>query len=367
MLISRIQQDLFDFIDFDPEELDGLIEFWYSANSEALSAALTKDEGLKLILNVNNFQHFEQLSKKLFLVADTLILRDTRKWTPEENNFQAIPIPTGEYKPKYLEDIEEELKNLQPSPLTLLYRPNLYWTSTTKILNNGYNIAYAAWEYNAIPKEFKSWIAGSGREYMKTGKIVYGPFIPTLEMELEFMKNKISMPEQFNALPCFYQDYKWLDDKGLDSLLLLKFPYLQNIDIETLSKIKEDNYDEFSKFSDSLLDSIQKIKTSYGSSDFLKEIQYIQKNQIDDNLAKIEQKFNQLSKMQTLRKAGVITGLIGLSGAMLVADAIVPGIVTGATGVVATMIANKAAELKDKFDVKENPAYFLWKIKNYGN
>src|SRR5947208_2840717 len=83
-LLPRIHQDLFDFIDHDPDELGGLLEFWYRSNSEALSAALTVQSGVSLIVNVSNFQYFESLAKKLFLVADTLVLRDTRKWTQEE-------------------------------------------------------------------------------------------------------------------------------------------------------------------------------------------------------------------------------------------------------------------------------------------
>jgi hypothetical protein len=94
-LLPRIHQDLFDFIDHDPDELGGLLEFWYRSNSEALSAALTAQSGVNLIVNVSSFQSFESLAKKLFLVADTLVLRDTRKWTQEEFGNRTIPIPIG--------------------------------------------------------------------------------------------------------------------------------------------------------------------------------------------------------------------------------------------------------------------------------
>jgi len=182
MLISRIQKDLFDFIKNDPDDMDGLIEYWYSANTNALSAALTENQGHNIIVNVSSFDHFELLSKKLFLLADTLILRDIRKWTKEENKFKAIPIPIKgfklahfdlnkegipipieEYKPGYYDDVKDKLKDLRPSPFTIKYKPPLYWTRDTKILKNGYQVAYAGWEYNGIPSEFKNWISGSGQ------------------------------------------------------------------------------------------------------------------------------------------------------------------------------------------------------------
>jgi hypothetical protein len=183
-LLPRIHQDLFDFIDHDPDEFGGLLEFWYRSNSEALSAALTAQSGVSLIVNVSSFQSFEGLAKKLFLVADTLVLRDTRKWTQEELGNRTIPVPIEEYRPGYYEDLIDDLRKLRPSPLTLPYRPPLYMSSTTKKLNNGYEVCYAGWDYNSIPNEFVSWISTSGRSYMTTGKVVYAPFIPPLEWEL---------------------------------------------------------------------------------------------------------------------------------------------------------------------------------------
>jgi hypothetical protein len=151
-LIARIQRDLLDFTDQDPDDYSGLVEFWYLANSEALSAALTDHKGINLILNVRSFANFELLAKRLFLLADTLILRDTRDWASDKSEARAIPMPTGsptgQYRPGFLADSLKQLKELRPSPLTLLYRPKLYWSSSTKTLNNGLDVAYAAWDYH---------------------------------------------------------------------------------------------------------------------------------------------------------------------------------------------------------------------------
>ena len=70
---------------------------------------------MTLIVNVSNFQSFESLAKKLFLVADALVLRDTRKWSKEETGFRSIQIPTGEYRPGYYEDLIDDLRKLRLS------------------------------------------------------------------------------------------------------------------------------------------------------------------------------------------------------------------------------------------------------------
>jgi hypothetical protein len=127
-LLSRIQRDLFDFTDQDPDDFEGLVEFWYQANSEALSAALTAHPGVNLILNVRSFDAFEAMAKRLFLVAVTLILRDTRDWATDKEEFRTIPMPRdGRYTPGFLAECLDELKHLRPSPLTRVYRPELNW------------------------------------------------------------------------------------------------------------------------------------------------------------------------------------------------------------------------------------------------
>ncbi len=363
MLLARIQQDLFDFTDHDPDDFAGLVEFWYQANSEALSAALTAQTGLSLIVNVSSFGSFESLSKKLFLVADTLILRDTRKWTAEETGYRAIPIPIQNYRPGYVNDVIDQLKTLRPSLLTLLYRPNLYWTSTTKVLKNGYQVAYAGWDYNSIPSEFLAWIAGAGRSYMQTGQIVYAPFIPPLEMELEFLNNGVSLPDHFNATPCFHQNYDWLSDERVQALLSLKIPFLDGADISTISKVKREYQDEFKTFSGVLLDSINNIKASLGTEGFAREVRNIQRNQIDAAISDVDKTIRRIESSGALRKAGILTGLLGLNGAAYLG---VPetAIMTGVAASGAALVMEKVAQLKEQGELRDKKGYFLWKLRN---
>jgi hypothetical protein len=362
MLIARIQKDLFDFIDQDPEDLGGLLEFWYQANSPALSAALTAQPGLNLIVNVSSFKAFERLSKKLFLVADTLVLRDTRKWTSDETGNRAIPIPTSNYKPGYYDDIIGQLQKIRPSPLSHFYRPNLYWSSTTKTLNNGYHVAYASWDYNSIPEEFVKWIAGPGRNYMKTGSILYAPFIPPIEMEKEFLKNDVNLPEYFSSQPCFHQRYDWLSDDKLNALLSVKVPFLDRIDIDTISKIKDDYRDEFTTFSRTLLNSIDGIKASFGTSGFISEIRNIQRNQIDAGLSDLERTARRIASIGALRRVGIIVGLAGLSAATFL-GAPVTAIVSGLAATGVAMVMDKVAQLKEQGDLRDKSPYFLWRLR----
>jgi len=363
MLLARIQRDLFDFAEHDPADFAGLVEFWYQANSEALSAALTAQPGLSLIVNVSSFSSFETLAKRLFLVADTLVLRDTRKWTENETGFRAIPIPISEYRPGYLDDVVDQLRPLRPSPLTLLYRPKLYWTSTTKTLNNGYRVAYAGWGYNSIPIEFLQWISRSGRSYMKTGQIVYAPFIPSFEMELEFLNRGVSVAEHFNATPCFHQNYDWLSEAQVQALLSLKIPFVDGLDIKTISKVKQDYQDEFIAFSRVLLEAINGIKASLGTEGFAKEVRNIQRNHIDAALSDVQKTVRRIGSLSSLREAGIFTGLLGLNCAAYL-GAPETAIVTGLAASGAALVMEKVAQLKEQGELRDQEGYFLWRLQN---
>lgn len=363
-LLAKIQRDLLDFVEQDPDDLPGLVEFWYLANSEALSAALTAQSGISLILNVQSFDAFEVLARRLFLIADTLILRDTRDWADHSSEFRTIPMPIdGMYRPGFLHEAMNELKSLRPSPLTLLYRPTLYWTSTTKVLNNGLKVAYAGWDYHPLPSSSLAWIAGPGREYLKTGQIVYAPFVPPMSTELEFLKSGVNLPTQFGASSLFHRQHEWLNEVELAALLSLKIPFLDGIDMHTLSKVKEDNRDAFRAFGRSLLNSLNGIKAAIHTEAFAKEVKKIQRDQIDAALSDVERTFQRIERSSALRKSGVLTGLLGLNAVALIGAPPV-ALVTGLATAAAALVAERATYLKEIGEVGDKGAYFLWKLKD---
>ncbi len=364
-MLARIQQDLFDFIDPDPQELEGLIEFWYMNNSNALSAALLNDKGYKVFVNISDFTRFEVLSKKLFLFADTIVLRDTRNLTP--NNAEggmSIPVPKGNYKPGYFDDVIDELKNLRPSPFTFVPKPSLYGSSSEVPLNNGYDMVYAVSfsPHVMIPKEFINWLTNSGKPYLKTGSIVYAPFIPPFEIEQELWnKHRIALADQFDSIPFFEED-GYFHESNIESLLSIRFPYFENLDIETISKVKEDNYDEFGNFHRSLINSIKQIKATVGTPEFVEEVKYVRRNLIDDNLAKIDQKVKKVGKMRSLRDSVILTNLVSLNAISYLGLGDLKTLIAGAAGGISAFVLEHVNRIREMGQIKENDAYFIWKL-----
>jgi len=216
------------------------------------------------------------------------------------------------------------------------------------------------WDYHSLPAEALEWIAGSGREYLTTGQVVYAPFIPSLEMELEFLtKHQISLPDQFGAQSLFHQQHEWLGDDKLQALLSLQFPFLDGLDILTISRVKEDNYDAFTAFSRTILESVNGVKSAAGTEGFIREVRNIQRNQVDAALADVQKTLRRVKQSSALRKKGILSGLLGLNAAALIG---IPEatLVTGLAAGAAAMIADRVAQLKESGDLSDKKGYFLW-------
>jgi hypothetical protein len=363
-LLGRIQQDLFDFTQQeDPGDFGPLMNFWYRANTPALSAALTADSGLKLIIDAPSMQALEQMTQKLFLLADTIVLRGISPEPPRDLDLLEAEYltPTSAYKPGYVvEDVIAKLRDLRPSPLTIS-GPTPYWTSTSKTLKSGLHAAYAMDMHRGTPREIVSWLAGPARPLLESGRLAYAPFIPSLEMEHEFIRQKVDLSAYFNTSPCFHHSADWLSKQQLDALFSLRFPCIDGLDLDTLAKVKNDHHDEFAAFSRLMLTSLATVKAAVDTEQFASEIRKVQRDMIDAGVSDVERTFKKISAMSSLRKKGMLVGLLGLNAAAYF-GAPELFLATGAAASGVKMIADKIEELKEQNQLKEFKHYFLWKL-----
>lgn len=365
MLLARIQRDLYDFTSQEsPEDFGPLMNFWYCANTPALSAALSAQPGLKLIVDAPSVRALEQMSQKLFLLADTIVLRGLSP-APLHNLELLEPeylAPTANYKPGYIDEVISQLEKLRPSPLTLM-GPTPYWTSTAKTLKSGLHVAYATDMCGGTPREIVQWLSEPGRSLLESGRLAYAPFIPSLEMEHEFIRKRVDLSAYFNTSPCFHHSADWLTKQQLDVLFSLRFPCLDGLDLDTLTQVKLDYHEEFESFSRLMLTSLDTVKAVVDTEQFAAEVRNVQRNLIDAGVSDVEKTFKKISAISSLRKKGMVVGLLGLNAAAYLGAPelfLVSGL--AASGV--KMVADKIDELKEQNQLKEFKHYFLWKISN---
>lgn len=301
------------------------------------------------------------MSKKLLLLADTIILRGISSDPPQGSEAAEYLIPTQNYKPGYIDDVLPQLEKLRPSPLTLM-APTPYWSSTAKVLKSGQQAVYAIGMHGGTPLEISQWIAGYGRNLLESGQLAYAPFIPSLEMEHEFIRNNVDLSAYFNTSPCFHHSADWLGKQQLDALFSLQFPFLDGLDLDTLSKVKNDYRDEFESFSRVMLSSLNSVKAAVNTEQFASEVRNIQRNYIDAGVSDVEKTFKKIASLSSLRKKGMLVGLLGLNAAAYFGAPelfLVSGL--AASGV--KTVADKIEELREQNQMREFKHYFLWKVR----
>lgn len=360
MRLRELNKSMYQWCDLDDEAKVGLLNFWFCSSFGDLAKVLLNETGNKLIVNTDSLTNFEKIAKRLLLFADILAIRDTRPLI--EPGMEIIPIPTdhGRFERPSLENLK------RPAIMRMLGGSYTYTSDTfIKPLKDGRTACVAIGSPQRFTEDTYDWIFGAGKEFFETGQILLAPFIPPMEVELEFLKQGVSLPDKFGAFPMFSDVTEYLNDKAVSALLKLDLPTLDNINVTTLKKIKEDNQDEFILFRNNILDSVTKVQGSVGSEQFYSEVRHIQRNNIDDSLARLRKRVDTISKMQSLRSAGCTVGMTGLTfGALLGLPE--TAIVAGVTANLTALVTDFVLRLKEQGEVKDNPTYFLWEIDRQG-
>lgn len=357
-MLRKMSEDFFNYVGLHDTAKKGLIDNWYRENYIPLACALNNSEGLKLLINVESLSEFEKYCKKLFLFADTIVIRDIQK--RQEDEFELVEIPvSNDYRKVY-----NELNGKKIPPILVAPPQAGYWTSSKLKLNDGNEVPLAIKLSSYFPSKAYEWMLNSGKPYIETGQIVYAPFIPSLEVELEFLKQGVSVPSFYDTQSFFHKECDWLSDKSLTTLLMLKLPTIENLDITTLNEIKSDNYDSFKIFRNEILNSITQIKSNFGTEDFLRELKYIQRNRIDDNIDKLNLEVKKIESMRSLRRLGIAIGLAGIDILAYLNLSTEASLITGITTNLSGIVNEHIKRLTERSQLEDNSSYFIWKMSN---
>ena len=138
---------------------------------------------------------------------------------------------------------------------------------------------------------------------------------------------------------------------------------MANIDIKTLQKIKQDERESFEKFRSFMIEAINSMNIAPGSESFDRHMSIMNENiragieevrRVHRKIKKM--KFVELNKIMFIALPTIIAAFINNPEVKLLGQS-----VTIAQGVLEYL--NHAAEnLKNKFELQNNPMYMLWRL-----
>lgn len=139
----------------------------------------------------------------------------------------------------------------------------------------------------------------------------------------------------------------------IQPIISIDLPFLEKVSLDNLIKARVKERESFILFRKALLDAVQQLKHDKNPRKIAKEVK---SDIIQPKLDKIERDIKKIAKYKCLRMSTIITVNLAL------------GIFTGNPQLAEILFsAGIALEtidfLKEMKEVKENPVYFLWKIK----
>lgn len=159
----------------------------------------------------------------------------------------------------------------------------------------------------------------------------------------------------------FFQSSSVLDNNA-NEVLSIEFPFLENISIVDMLKIREDENDAFVRFTAGISKVIEEMKKEERPLS-MHEIRRIQHEYIEEGIASLNLRLKKISKYRSLRMAGCLltTGTLiisALTGSQL---PVIASSALGAGGM--TLLFREYSEyLKDMSQLKEDERYFIWKL-----
>jgi len=308
--------------------------------------------GFKIIISESSSQANLSIIKKAILYSDLIVIYSG---SPSYGDFSKVFID-GLRKGGVLNDgVIEWFRDL------LLFKP---------ILLSGYGLCVQRHYYDLHPEiEGPRWILTDmqhrgDRTIIKAGAStsvdplsLYFDLINPSSFECAFSGSDFS--EWKDKL---ISSFRSINDTSFGTLLKFDLPYLDNLPIDVLVKIKQDETEAFTKFRSALKCAIQECMKFDIQKESIEHLsKHVYTTYIEPELNNVKQSLTATSKMKTIRRSGAGIKVLSLAFNALLGNPIgvlIDSLSLGHTGI-EEIFHHKQEQQADK----RNEMYLLWKLK----
>ena len=352
--VSRLHRELNAFRNIHAPAAKELTTLWYSERAEDLAVVAAAHPGVKLCLNVSGFSKIDSLLKKLSLVSDLVLCRDIRPWGGP--GMAMVPIPPDFSGLEPLPDVDPS-----QAPPILIRRPAGSLTLTSSQTSFGAFVAVG--QLAMFPEGTFEWLESSGRSWLESGAAMFAPFYPDLEVETEFIRQGVYPSAGVGAIPIDPSSATgWQSDKVTAGVLRLNVPWLENASPELIQQFKADEGHAFLAFRNSLLTAIEQAQGAVGSNEFSRDLQRIQRDVLDEGVARLQELSKRLARLQSLRSAGVLVGTLATGISCMVGLPLTATIAASGASTIA-LVKHLIDKFEEQGKLRDDKAYFLWRLK----
>ncbi len=392
--LRELHTNLKEIVSRNPDFQNSLLDFYLKSQYEKYISTIQSKNGRNLCITSSNTQTLKDQLKKIVLIADTIVFNTTD--FVKNPTLDAFPFPGGfdsdlvrvmyatekETKHSFIPNAAELLsfigmaitdKTLEPIHDSILgydidnpqnsYKRNQFYLSSTKQKDiHGIERPILVGLTERYNDSIYQFIFNEADYLFKNGNLVFTPYLRTSSNDNNTLHNVLKAGTLNSDLSVFDSSFS---ESSIQMNILenIDIPYIENVSIQTLSKIIKDEGDALASFRKQFHRAVEDLKELKDHESIKKELKYIKRNLFEDELDKVELLCKKVIKMKTLSAVGAVvtTGIIGIS-AYFGLDIASIVMATGGTGLAT---ANELyRHYSDNQELKKNPMYLLWKIKS---
>lgn len=364
----------------------------------------TNKEALKTIVFGEDPQFLVPLAKRLLLYNDFSVFTSKRQWNKVINNNSLQGIYLEDYSQYFRRDFDFDLVTLAAKKFGLCipdYFVNINRSKRsfeTKVIMGKESLTLGQILFSYIfevsplwlnlpenksinKKEFNSWLKQclDNIDTLNSNLLLLSPLKTILRTPIE--KIPIKWTDPFYDNPLFLvSKYRFefagssikkglrlglpqLDKKSsiIQPLISIDLPFLEKVSLEDLIKARIKKQESFILFRKRLFNAVQQLKQIRPHENPKKIAKDIERDIIQPQLIKIERDIKKIATYKALRMATIITTplVLGIFIGEPLYKMIMKTFASAGIGIEAIDL------LKEMKEVKENPVYFLWKLKRH--
>ncbi len=141
----------------------------------------------------------------------------------------------------------------------------------------------------------------------------------------------------------------------------LAIPYLEDVPLPLLAEILADEGESLRAFRRHVDRAVEDIARSPDPAEIERQVLRIRRDLFEDELDRVKQTCERLTRMRALARIGAYVGTTALSLAAVVGLS-PPSIICGATGLATATIAELYRNFEEVRNVRRSPMHFVWQL-----
>jgi hypothetical protein len=389
--LPALAAELFGLLDSFPPARAELFDFHFKSCVEDYVAAIQTTPGRRVLITADHHLHVGSSLRKLLLMTDVMVISSAD--ATARSGFSFFPISDKVRSPVLgLQAISDDGRTYRPpSPAEVSYATFLI-AELAKERNTPASILGVPWDaqetgwrrtmFTRTSEPFKNakgeachiaagiihggevglydWLEQEAKKLLLSGRAVFAPFVFAAPGATDVDEGALKAALLQSTLVVGSQAIT-TPTGTVHPLTHLAIPYLEDVPLPLLAEILADEDESLRAFRRHVDRALEDIARSADPAEIERQVLRIRRDLFEDELDRVKQTCERLTRMRALARIGAYVGTAALSLAAVVGLS-PPSIICGATGLATATIAELYRNFEEVRNVRRSPMHFVWQL-----